>query len=112
MCWLWPRAPVAGIQHITFTVERLAWRFGDEAKDAVVRPKASPAGELDIHVDSCAGALLATLPLAPALHARGQTTLEARISAPQGRGVRNLCIVATGDPRAGQWALGRVAFSK
>jgi hexosaminidase len=44
--------------------------------------------------------------------ATGQTELNATISTPTRNGVRNLCIFATGDPRDGQWALARVAFSK
>ena len=112
MCWLWPRAPLGGARRVTLTVGRIAWRFGDEAKDAVVRPKASAAGEFEIRADSCTGPLLATLPLAPAMRATGQTQLDAEVAMPAGSGVRNLCIFATGDPRDGQWALARVAFSK
>lgn len=112
MCWLWPHAPMDGIRSVTLTVERVAWRYGDEASGAVVRPKASVAGELEIHADSCKGPLLATLPLAPAAQAKGQTRLHAEISTPKRNGVSNLCIFATGDPRDGQWALARVAFSK
>lgn len=111
MCWLWPRAPLEGVQRVTLTVGRVAWRFGDEATGAIVRPRVSAAGEFEIHTDSCTGPLLATLPLAAAAGS-GQTRLEAKISTPKGDGVRNLCIVATGDPRDGQWALAQVAFSK
>ena len=112
MCWVWRHAPLQGLRRLTLTVGRVTWRFGDEAKDAVVRPKASAAGEFEIHADSCSGPLLATLPLARAAAASGQTQLSARISTPTGDGVRDLCIFATGDPREGQWALARVAFSK
>ncbi|HJS92256.1 MAG TPA: family 20 glycosylhydrolase [Steroidobacteraceae bacterium] len=112
MCWLWRRAPLEGIKQVALTVERLPWRFGDEAKDAVVRPKSSAAGELELHADSCTGPLLATVPLAPAVGAMRQSTLEGKISAPKGNGIHDLCIFATGDPREGQWALARVAFSK
>ena len=80
MCWLWRRAPLGGIRRVTLTVERVAWRFGDEAQGAVVRPKASAAGEFEIHADSCTGPLLATLPLAPAAQADGQTELDAEVS--------------------------------
>jgi hexosaminidase len=112
MCWLWPSAPLEGIRRVTLTVGRVTWRFGDEAAGAVVRPKASVAGEVEIRADSCTGPLLATLPLAPAAPVTGQTKLDAKISTPTRNGVRNLCIFATGDPRDGQWALARVAFSK
>ena len=91
----------------------MTWRFGDVAdKDTVVRSKTSAAGELEIHADSCTGPLLATLPLAPAVQAQGQTRLNANVAVPVGAGIRDLCVFATGDPRDGQWALARMAFSK
>jgi hexosaminidase len=110
MCWLWRAAPLAGVEHVSLTVARVAWRFGDEAKTAVVRPKASAAGEFEIHADSCSGPLLARLPLAPAVQSGGQAELSASVSeSPRDAG--DLCIFATGDPREGQWVLARVAFS-
>lgn len=111
-CWLWPQAPLAGVRHVALTVERITWRFGDEARDAVVRPGASAAGAFEIHADSCTGPLLAALPLASAAQGRGQASLGAAVSTPPGTGARDLCIFATGDPRAGQWALARMSFSK
>jgi hexosaminidase len=112
MCWLWHGAPLEGSEEVNLTVERLAWRFGDEAKDAVVRPKASSAGEFEIHADSCKGSLLARLPLGPAMQVAGQNQLHAKVSTSNLNGARDLCIFATGDPRDGQWVLARVAFSK
>jgi hexosaminidase len=111
-CWLWPEAPLAGISHVALDVERITWRFGDEAKDAVVRPKASAAGEFEIHADSCTGPLLARLPLGNAAQAKSQTRLETTIATPVGTGVRNVCVFATGNPRDGQWALARMVFTK
>jgi hexosaminidase len=112
MCWLWRRAPLERIEHVTLTVGRVAWRFGDEAQEAVVRPKASAAGEFEIHADSCTGPLLAALPLAPAVRGDGQNELNASVSTLKLNGARNLCIFATGDPRDDQWVLARVALSK
>jgi hexosaminidase len=112
MCWLWRRAPLAGIQHVTLTVGRMAWRFGDEAKDAVVRPKVSAAGEFEIHADSCSGPLLARLPLASAVRLDGQSELNETVSTSKLNDAHDLCVFATGDPRDGQWVLARVVFSK
>ena len=112
MCWLWRRAPLAGVERVIVTVGRVAWRFGDEAKGAVVRPMASAAGEFEIHTDSCTGPLLATLPLASAVQKGGQNELNAAVPSPKLNDPPNLCIFATGDPRNGQWALARVAFTK
>jgi hexosaminidase len=112
MCWLWRRAPLEGIEHVTLTIGRITWRFGDEAKGAVVRPKASAAGELEIHADSCTGPLLARLSLPPGAREDGQNQLNARVSTSKLNEARDLCIFATGDPRDGQWVLARVAFLK
>lgn len=111
-CWLWPQASIGGTTHVAITAERLTWRFGDEAKDAVVRHATDAADEFEIHADSCTGPLLARLPLGSAGQAKGQLHLEGKVATPVGAGVRNLCIFATGDPRDGQWALARMAFSK
>ena len=111
MCWLWRGAPLAGIQHVSLSVERVPWRFGDEAKEAVVRPKASAAGELEIHADSCTGPLLARLPLAQPRRADGPIELNATVSPSKLNDAHDLCVFATGDPREGQWALARVTFS-
>jgi hexosaminidase len=112
MCWLWRGMPLAGIQHVSLTVGRVAWRFGDEAKEAVVRPKASADGEFEIHEDSCTGSLLARLPLASAVRRDGQSELDATVSTSKSNDAHDLCVFATGDPREGQWVLARVAFSK
>ena len=112
MCWLWRRAPLEGIEHVTLTVGRVAWRFGDEAKGAVVRSKASAAGEFEIHADSCSGPLLARLPLAPEVRGDGQNELNARVSTSKLNDASDLCIFTTGDSRNGQWVREGMAFSK
>jgi hexosaminidase len=112
MCWLWQGAPLAGIRQISVTVGRVAWRFGDDAAGAVVRPAASAVGELEVHGGSCEGPLLATLPLARAAAAKDQTTLTTQMDSAGDAGDETLCIVATGDPRDGQWAIAGVSLSK
>ncbi|MGH8154485.1 MAG: family 20 glycosylhydrolase [Rhodanobacteraceae bacterium] len=108
MCWEWKGAPLDGVHAIALTVGHLPWNFAlwtDNAK-VVARPKATPAGEFQIHLDSCDGPLLATLPLAKAAQAKLQTTLTASIPATTGH--HTLCMFATGDPRDGLWAIGRI----
>jgi len=67
------------IEQVNLSIDRVAWRFSDDAKGAVVRPKASAAGEFEIHGDSCTGPLLARLPLAPVVRGEGQNELNARV---------------------------------
>jgi len=110
-CWLWPQASLQGASRVELTVERIPWRFGDEAKDAVAR-KDGGANAFEIHADSCKGPLLARLPLQQAAQAKGASRLDATLAAPVGTGARNLCVFVTGDPRDGQWALARMVFLK
>jgi len=112
MCWQWRQAPLNGDKRVLLTVNRVAWQFGDEALSAVVRPKASAAGEFEIHGGACDGPVLATLQLTAAASASGQTELMANLATPASAGVRDVCIVATGDQRDGQWTLARIAFSQ
>jgi len=112
MCWRWPQAPLDGVKRVVLTVDRVAWQFGDEAASAVVRPKASVAGEFEIHMDTCKGPLLATVPLTAAAAAAGQTELMADVSTPANGDVRDVCVIASGDQRNGQWTLARMAFAQ
>jgi hexosaminidase len=112
MCWFWHGAPLEGVTHVTLTVARVAWRFGDDADGAVVRPKTGVAGEFEIHADSCTGPLLASLPLEPATRGNAENELSATVSTSKRNEARDLCIFATGDPRDGQWVVARVAFSR
>ena len=113
MCWRWPQAPLAGVTHVRLSVDRVAWQFADEAAHAVVRPGRGVAGEFEIHIDTCAGPLLASVPLAAATSAIGPTDLMAEVSAPAANPeTRDLCVIASGDPRDGQWTLARIAFAQ
>ena len=107
-CWLWQAAPLAGVTRIALTVGRLPYNFAlwtDSAKVAV-RPNTTPAGELQVHLGTCTGPTLAVLPLAPTTRSELPTTLTAAL--PPTAGDHTLCVFATGDPRAGLWALGKV----
>ena len=106
MCWRWPQAPVDGATRLVLDVDRIAWQFGDEAAHAVVRAPRSAGGEVDVHLDACDGPLLASAPLA-AVHAPGE--LVADIATPV-HGTHDVCVIATGDPRAGQWTLAHLTF--
>lgn len=105
MCWQWKHAPLDGVRRIALTVGNLPWNFQLWHDDAgvVVRPGHSPAGEFEVHLDSCSGPLLARVPLAEAAKSKAQTTLTADIPATSGQ--HDLCVFATGDPHHGLWAI-------
>jgi hexosaminidase len=109
-CWMWPAADVQGARRVVVIAEKLPWRYGDEARGAVVRAGNGVPDAIEIHADRCDGPTLATLPLAGGNAASGAVRREAQLSAPVGADVRALCAFATGDPRKGQWALGELSF--
>lgn len=111
-CWMWPQAKVQGATHVTVTAERLPWRYGDEARGAIVRSRRGSGDAIEIHADGCDGPRLAALPLAPVAPTGGQVRSEANLAAPIAADPQTLCVFATGDPREGQWALGTISFSK
>jgi len=108
MCWQWKDARLDGVKRIALTVGNLPWNFAlwHDDSEVVTRSKQTPAGELQVHLDSCDGQLLATLPLAKAARTMLQTTLTANIPATTGR--HTLCVFTTGDPRDGMWAIGKI----
>ncbi|HEY9110180.1 MAG TPA: family 20 glycosylhydrolase [Rhodanobacteraceae bacterium] len=112
MCWQWKDARLDGVDRIALTVGNLPWNFAlwKDDSSVVTRPKQTPAGELQVHLDSCDGPLLATVPLAKAAQTLLQTTLTADI--PVTRGHHTLCAFATGDPHDGMWAIGKIELQK
>jgi hexosaminidase len=106
-CWVWPGADLAGVRTLQVWVGQLPFNFqlGADRDKIRLRPPATPAGELEVR-DGCAGALLATLPLAPALVSQGVTRLEAPIAAPAGR--HDLCFTFTQKSLDPLWVVDRV----
>ena len=111
-CWMWRMADVKGASHVAVTAEKLPWRYGDEARGAVVRGSHDGQDAIEIHANACDGPRLATLPLGRATPLGSQVHLETKLSTPIAADAHALCVFVTGDPREGQWALGRMSFSK
>lgn len=105
-CWRWDAAPLAGIRTIAVSVGQLPFNFqvGADRGRIRFRPPVTPAGEVEIR-DGCDGALLATLPLAPAVANPGVTRLTAPL--PAGAGA-NLCLTYTARGVDPLWAVERV----
>ena len=108
-CWIWPRAPLEAAQRIEVTVGQLPYNFQlwNDAKNIVPRPSPlSPQGELLIKRDGCAGALLATLPLAAAAGSPAITKLDATL--PASTGAHDLCFVFSARSHDPLWAIDSV----
>jgi hexosaminidase len=111
-CWIWPAVSTQGTTRIAVTAEKLPWRYGDEARGAVVRAGNGTGDAIEIHANRCDGPRLATLPLGSAMPAGGSVRREASLSALVAADVHALCVFATGDPRKGQWAVGKISLLK
>lgn len=109
MCWCWLHASLDGVKHIALTVGRVAWQFGDEASNAVVHPKKTAVGEIEVHVDTCGGPLLGSVPLT---RVSGNAQNEFTLDVSPSKGTHDVCFIATGDPREGLWTLAHIELEK
>lgn len=104
-CWIWRGADLTGITSIEAGVGQVPFNFeiGDDIKKIVLRPPVTPSGELEVHLDSCAGPKIAMLPLAPALANDAITRLRTPFPATQG--AHDLCFVFTQKKLDPLWLL-------
>jgi hexosaminidase len=106
-CWRWKEAPVDAARQIAVYVGQLPFNFqvGADRDKIRFRAPATPAGEMEVRRDGCEGAVIATLPLAPAAANPGVT----RLSAPLPRGsATELCLTYTARGVNPLWAIERV----
>ena len=106
-CWRWPKATLDGVRSIELAVGQLPFNFQVGAdRDAIrFRQPQTPDGEFEVR-DGCDGAVLATLPLAPAI---GNPTVTALRAPMQPReGAHDLCFTYTAKGPDPLWAIDRV----
>jgi hexosaminidase len=104
-CWIWRGADLSGIERIEAGVGQVPFNFeiGSDRDKIVLRPPATPYGELEVHLDSCQGQKIAVLPLGSAWSNPGITPLGAALQPPQG--VHDLCFVFTQKKLDPLWLL-------
>lgn len=107
-CWTWAAAPLDGVAKIVARVGQLPFNFqiGDDVEKIHFATPRTPAGELEVHADSCEGEILARLPLAAAAKSDTVTALSATM-APM-TGPRDLCFRFAQPSLPPVWALDRV----
>jgi hexosaminidase len=97
-CWLWEKADLSRAKGINATVGQVPFNFqvGDAVKGISLPPPQTPAGELEVRQDSCDGARIAVLPLAPAAANAALTTLPrvaiSREALGAAAGAHDLCL--------------------
>jgi hexosaminidase len=108
-CWLWRGVDLARGATLIADVGQFPFNFriGSDREKIQLRAPATPAGELEVRIDGCDGARVASLPLAPALDADGITRLPAS-KIPATPGTHDLCFTFTGTAIDPMWAIDRL----
>ena len=97
-CWLWEKADLSRVTGISATVGQVPFNFqvGDAVKGISLLPPQTPVGELEVRQDSCDGARIAVLPLAPAAANAALTKLPrvviSREALGNAAGTHDLCL--------------------
>jgi hexosaminidase len=104
-CWIYEKADLAGISAIEVSAGSLPFNFqiGADAQKIVLRPPATPDGELEVHLDSCDGAKIAVLPMPHPVPDTALSTVRGPL-APQA-GAHDLCFIFTRAKLDPYWAL-------
>ena len=104
-CWIWRGANLDSIGGIDAGVGQVPFNFqvGDDLKKIVLRPPATPYGELEVHLDGCDGRKIAVLPLKAAVSNPGITRLSAPFAGASGN--HDLCFVFTQKKLDPLWLL-------
>jgi len=110
-CQQFPATWMDGVTAIHVDAVRLVRNFAlaHEQKLVVSRPRATPFGELVVHLDQCGGPVLASMPLPDPAHAARHFALDATLPAQQGE--HALCLVYTAPSDGPLYAIGRVALT-
>jgi hexosaminidase len=108
-CWLWRSVDLSRGAQIVADVGQFPFNFqiGGDREKIRLRPPATPAGELEVRIDGCDGARVASLPLAPAIDDDGITRLSSA-AVPAYSGMHDLCFSFTGAGIDPMWAIDRL----
>ena len=109
-CWQVRSMRLDGIESIVIDGAWLARNYGlaHDAAKVVVRASRTANGEFDIHLDSCDGPLLASLPLPG--RAEPGTTFRVASALRERVGSHDLCVLSTAPVHGAMAAPGRISF--
>jgi len=105
-CWIYPEADLSRSRELRVAVTRLPFNFqlGADAAKIVLEQPTTPAGELLVRANGCAGTPIAVLPLARAAASAGVTVISAKLPALGGRD--DLCLSFTQSKLDPMWVVG------
>jgi hexosaminidase len=108
-CWIYKAAQLTGVKSISAGVLSLPYIFRDKNSAAPPLGESHTAhGEVEVHLDTCAGKLVATLPLEPAVNRTGVTPLQAPLQ--DSNGVHDVCLKIVRPTVTPLWVLDWVQF--
>ncbi|HEV8695743.1 MAG TPA: family 20 glycosylhydrolase [Lysobacter sp.] len=109
-CWIYEQAALDGITKLSVRVGQLPFNFQlwQDTKQVVTRKASMAGGALEVRIDGCDGAVVATLPLAPARVSDALTTLEAPLPVQSGK--HDLCFVFASGAHDPMWVIDEVAL--
>jgi hexosaminidase len=100
-CWIYPQVDFDAVHAVSINVGERPYNFQlwKDADKVVLRKPATAGGDLQMHLDTCAGEVLATIPLAGKTAANGTAKLDTPLTSRHG--LHDLCFQferATPDP--------------
>ncbi len=107
-CWIFEQADLTGISGVRADAGLLPYNrpVSSASQKVVLRPAATPNGELEVHLDTCDGTKIATLPM-PNLPPNDPLASVSGSVMPQ-TGKHDLCLVFTRAKPDPYWALHRI----
>ncbi|MFC6645325.1 family 20 glycosylhydrolase [Granulicella cerasi] len=110
-CWIEKAALLDGVRSITLQMLALPWVFEEGHGKPPVLPAVKTAnGEIEVHLDSCKGALVATIPLPVKPEERGLIALHGELSAVTG--THDLCVQVLRPKLDPLWTLHSLQLSE
>ncbi|GAA0303621.1 family 20 glycosylhydrolase [Sphingomonas oligophenolica] len=109
-CWVWTAAPLDGVATISAEVGQVPFNFalGAALSYVVFDKPRTPAGELQIRLDSCTGALIGSIPLGGAAGNSGVSRITGSIAPQTGR--HDLCMTFSQAGPDPLWMLDRLTL--
>ena len=105
-CWILPGVDLSHAATLTAAVGQVPFNFqiGKDIEAIKLKPPRTPAGELEVRLDTCEGEPIAVLPLAPAADNDAVTVLPA-VPLSSSAGPHDLCFTFTQRTLDPMWAI-------
>jgi hexosaminidase len=108
-CWIWRGASMDGVRQVVAQVGRHPFNFAGVDVNAIkFDTPQTPAGELEVHRDSCDGPLVARVPLEAAAGRAGDTVVSGPIESASG--AHDLCMTFAQEGVDPFWVLDRLTL--